>query len=179
MHSARGSRDHNAYTAIVKFPAYGAMCTDLIGMLGYLMIVLLTVGSQSLSLGQNCIRDFYDVEETILNGSLGPLLSSLSSAFYPTSEMHTEYLVIRYLYALNCSDGGSLNYSNTYALEYVWASSSVYLAVEPNALEDLTCGIVDVTQGSLSINLQCLCPSYPNDVTAILSRLTAYVSHNY
>ena len=143
-------------------------------MLGYLVIVLLAVGSRSL--GLNCIRDFYDAEEAILNGSLGPLLSSLSSAFYPTSETHTEYLMIRYFYALNCSDGGS-NHSFL-VTDYIWASSSVYLVVEPNALEDWTCGIVDVTQGSLSINLQCLCPSYPNDVTAIVRRLTAYVSHN-
>ena len=52
----------------------------------------------------------------------------------------------------------------------------MYLVVEPNALKDLTCGLVDVTQGSLTINLQCLCPSYPNDVMAIVRRLTAYVS---
>ena len=64
-------------------------------------------------------------------------------------------------------------------MDYIWARSSVYLVVEPNALEDLTCGVVDVSQGSLSINLQCLCPSHPDDdVTAILSRLTAYVSQH-
>ena len=139
-------------------------------MLGYLIIVLAVTSG---SLGQNCIRDFDDAEEAIVNGSLG-LLPSLSSAFYPTSERHTEYLVIRYSYALNCSDGGSPNYTN-HTMEYIWASSSVYLVVEPDALEDLTCGIVDVTQGSLSVNLQCFCSSNPNDITAVISRLTAYV----
>ena len=150
-----------------------ALRTDLCvyRMLEYLVIILLAVGSRSL--GLNCIRDFDDAEEAIVNGSLGPLLSSLSNAFYPTSEMHTEYLTIRYLYALNCTDGG-LNHS--LVTDYIWASSSVYLVVEPDALEDLTCGIVDVTWGSLPINLQCLCPTYPDDVTSILRRLTAYVS---
>ena len=144
-------------------------------MLGYLILVLLAVGSRSL--GLNCIRDFDDAEQAIVNGSLGPLLSSLSNAFYPTSETCTDYLTIRYLYALNCTDGGS-NHSFL-ETDYIWASSSVYLVVEPNALQDLTCGIVDLTQGSLSINLQCLCPTYPDDVTSILRRLTAYVSHSY
>ena len=88
-------------------------------------------------------------------------------------DKEAEYLAIRYFYALNCTDGG-LNHS--LETDYVWVSSSVYLVVEPNALKDLTCGIVDVTQGNLSINLQCLCPTYPDDVTSILRRLTAYVS---
>ena len=48
-------------------------------------------------------------------------------------------------------------------MDYIWVGSSVYLVVEPNALNDLTIGIVDVTQGS--IYLQCMCPSYPNDIT--------------
>jgi len=141
-------------------------------MLGYLIIVLVVLASRSL--GQNCIRDFYDAEEAILNGSLG-LISNFSDAFYPTSKEHTEYLVIRYFYGLNCSDGAS-NHNDTTITNYIWTSSSVYLVVEPNALEDFTCGLVDVSQGSLSINLQCLCPSHPNDVTPLLSRLTAYVS---
>ena len=141
-------------------------------MLGYL--ILLTVASRTL--GKNCIRDFYEAEEMIVNGSLGPLLSTLSDAFYPTSEKQAEHLLIQYLYSLNCSDAGSLNYTN-HTMEYVWAMSSVYLVVDPDTLNDLTCDVVDVTQGSLSINLECMCPSYPNDVTDILSRLTAYVSH--
>ena len=141
-------------------------------MLGYLVIILLA--SMSRSLGINCIRGFSDAEEAILNGSLGPqLLPNLSNAFYPTSEIPTDYLVIHYHCVLNCSDGG---HGTNDTMEYVWVSSSVYLVVEPNALKDLTCGIVDVTQGSLSINLQCLCPTYPDDVTSILRRLTAYVS---
>ena len=96
-------------------------------MLRYLVIALLA--STSRSLGLNCIRDFGDAEEAILNGSLGPqLLPNLSSAFYPTrSEVYTDYLTIRYLYGLNCSDGG---HSSNHTLEYMWVrpvSSSVYL----------------------------------------------------
>ena len=143
--------------------------------LGYLIVlVILAVTSQSL--GQDCIHDFDDAEEATVNGSLG-VLSSLSDAFYPTSERHTEYLVIRYLYESNCSDEGSSDSAN-HTVEYIWASSSVYLVVEPNALEDLTLGTVDVSQGSLSINLQCFCSSNPTDIIAIISRLTAYVSQH-
>jgi len=125
-----------------------------------------------------CIRDFYDAEEAILNGSLR-VLPDISDAFYPTSEHRTDYVTVRYQYALNCSDGGSSNFSHlsnsTY--NYIWASSSVYLVVEPNSLKHFTLGIVDVYQGSLYVNLQCLCP--PNELgtaRAILNRLTAYVS---
>ena len=142
-------------------------------MLQCLVIVLFVMASRSL--GKNCTRDFHDAEEAILNGSLGVLLN-ISTAFFPTTEKEAEYLVIRYFYALNCDGGSNHSHLETKQTDYIWASSSVYLVVKPNALEDLTCGIVDVTQGSLYINLQCLCPFYPNDVSAILSRLTAYVS---
>ena len=128
----------------------------------YLVIVLFTVASRSL--GRNCISDFSDAEEMILNGTLSGVLANISTAFFPTADKEAEYLVIRYFYALNCTNGG-LNYS--LETHYIWVSSSVYLVVEPNALKDLTCGIVDVTQGNLSINLQCLCPTYPDDVTSI------------
>ena len=142
-------------------------------MLGYLVIVIFAMASRSLA---GCISDFSNAEEAILNGTLvsGEVLSNISIAFFPTADKEAEYLVIRYFYALNCTDG-ELNHSLETA-DYIWARSSVYLVVEPNALEDLTCGLVDVTQGSLTINLQCLCPSYPNDATAIVRRLTAYVS---
>ena len=59
--------------------------------------------------------------------------------------------MIRYFYALNCTDG-ELNHSLETA-DYIWARSTVYLVVEPNALEDLTCGLVDVARRNLSINL--------------------------
>ena len=141
-------------------------------MIRYLIIVLVTVASRSL--GRNCSHDFYEAEKAILNGSLVEVLSNISTAFFPTKEKDAEYLVIHYFYALNC--GNDMNEVSNHSMDYIWASSSVYLVVKPNALEDLTCGIVDVTQGSLSINLQCLCPSHPNDVTTIISRLTAFVS---
>ena len=141
-------------------------------MLRYLVIVIFAMASQSLAM--ECISDFSDAEEVILNGTLGSeVLSNISIAFFPTAGKEADYLVIRYFYALNCTDG-ELNHS--LETDYIWASSSVYLVVEPNALEDLTCGLVDVARGNLSINLQCLCPSYPNDATAIVRRLTAYVS---
>ena len=125
-----------------------------------------------------CIRDFYDAEEAILNGSLR-VLPDISDAFYPTSVHRTDYVIVRYRYALNCSDGGRSNFSHlsNETFEYVWASSSVFLVVEPNSMKHFTFGIVDVYQGSLYINLQCLCP--PDELgaaRAILDRLTAYVS---
>ena len=169
---------HNAYNStITNYQDYACLILlvyTLNIMLGYLIIVLVVAPR---SLGQDCIHEFDDAEEAIINGSLG-VLSSLSSAFYPTSERHTEYLVIRYLYESNCSDETSSDYAND-TVEYIWASSSVYLVVEPNALEDLTLGVVDVSQGDLFINLQCFCSSNPTDIIAIISRLTAYVSqHN-
>ena len=139
-------------------------------MLRYLVIVIFITASRSLE----CISDFSDAEEAILNGTLGSeVLSNISIAFFPTSGKEADYLVVRYFYALN-NTKGELNHS--LETDYIWARSSVYLVVEPNALEDLTCGLVDVARGNLSINLQCLCPSYPNDATAIIRRLTAYVS---
>ena len=140
-------------------------------MLRYLVIVIFITASRSLE----CISDFSDAEEAILNGTLGSgeVLSNISIAFFPTSGKEAEYLVVRYFYALN-NTKGELNHS--LETDYIWARSSVYLVVEPNALEDLTCGLVDVPRRNLSINLQCLCPSYPNDATAIIRRLTAYVS---
>ena len=141
-------------------------------MLGYLVIVIFAMASRSLA---GCISDFSNAEEAILNGTLGSeVLSNISIAFFPTADKEADYLVIRYSYALNCTNG-ELNHSLETA-DYIWARSSVYLVVEPNALEDLTCGLVNVARGNLSINLQCLCPSYPNDATAIVRRLTAYVS---
>ena len=140
----------------------------------YLALGILLFAAVSRTIGQKCIRDFYEAEEKILNEP--QLLSNISNAFFPTTENKAEHLEIRYTYAINCSDGGELNHSQYQEMDYIWVSSSVYLVVEPNALNDLTIGIVDVTQGSLYINLQCMCPSYPNDVTDVLSRLTAYVS---
>ena len=145
-------------------------------MLPRYLVIVLYFAVTSRSLGLNCISDYSDAERMILNGTLSGVLANISTGFFPTADKEAEYLAIRYSYALNCTDGG-LNHS--LESDYVWASSSVYLVVEPNALKDFTCGIVDVTQGSLSINLQCLCPTYPNNVTSILRRLTAYVSHGY
>ena len=145
-------------------------------MLGYLTVVLLTVASQSL--GLNCIHDFNDVEEAIVNGSLG-VLSSLSSTFYPTIDRDTEFVTVRYSYAVNCSDEGrSPNSRINHTTEYVWAVSSVYLLVEPNALEDYTLGTVKTTKGNLFIDLQCFCSANEDDITFIISRLTAYVSYS-
>ena len=145
-------------------------------MLGYLTVLLLAVAPQSL--GLNCIHDFNDAEEAIINGSLG-VLSSLSSTFYPTIDRDTEFITIRYSYAVNCSDEGrSPNLRSNHTTEYVWAVSSVYLLVEPDALEDYTLGTVKTTKGNLSIDLQCFCSSNnEDDITAIISRLTAYVSY--
>ena len=143
-------------------------------MLGYLTVVLFAVITQSL--GLNCTRDFNEAEEAIINGSLG-VLSSLSSTFYPTIDKDAEFVVITYSYAVNCSDaGGSLNSRINLKTEYVWAVSSVYLLVEPNALEDYTLGVVRTTVGSISIDLGCFCSSNQDDIIAIISRLTAYVS---
>ena len=141
-------------------------------MLGYLIIVIFAVASRSLG-KFNCSNDFFDAKEAILNNLLHGVLENISSAFFPTNENEVEYLVIHYFYKLNCINSES-NHSNL-VMDYIWTSSSVYLVVEPNAFEDLTGGIVDVTQGNVSVDLQCFC-SYPNDVTAIFRRLTAYVS---
>ena len=140
----------------------------------YLVLITLLFAAISQTQGQNCIRNFNDAEETILNEP--QILSNISNAFFPTTENNAEYLAIRYVYSLDCIDGEESNSSQYQKMDYIWVRSSVYLVVEPNALNDLTLGIVDVNQGSLSINLQCMCPSYPNNVTDVLSRLTAYVS---
>ena len=146
---------------------------------GYLVHVTIFFTVVSQSPGQNCIRNFYDAEEKILNGSqFNGILFNISNAFFPagSAEKNAEYLAIQYMYALSCTDDEESNSSQYQEMDYIWVSSSVYLVVEPNAFNDLTLGIVDVAQGSLSINLQCMCPSYPSNVTDILSRLTAYVS---
>ena len=154
-------------------------------MLRYLIIVLFAVASRGLLqessrdfintkeaiVRKNCSHDFIDTKDAIVNGSLG-VISNISNAFFPTKERRTDYLVIRYFYALNCSNESN----DSQYMDYIWTSSSVYLVVEPNAFKDLTGGVVEVNRANLTINLQCLCPSYPDDVTTILNRLTAYVS---
>jgi len=143
------------------------------------LILVLFFSLAPWSLSQlTCIHDFYDAEEAILNGSLR-VLPDISDAFYPTSEHRTDYVTVHYEYSLNCSDGGSSNFSHlsNVTYNYIWASSSVFLVVEPNSVKHFTFGIVDVYQGSLYVNLQCLCPPHElGAARAILNRLTAYVS---
>ena len=59
-------------------------------------------------LRHNCIRNFYDAEETeILNGSeFNGVLFNISNAFFPagSAEKNAEYLAIQYMYALSCTD---------------------------------------------------------------------------
>ena len=76
-------------------------------MLRYLVIVIFAMASRSLG----CISDFSDAEEEILNGTLSDeVLSNISTAFFPTDDKEADYLVIRYFYALNCTEG-ELNHS--------------------------------------------------------------------
>ena len=137
-----------------------------------------TEGSRNEStMGSRChdIRNFSELNTHILSNK--ELLNNLTEAFFPAGEAPSTFVTITYRYSVtsndNVSNSSETDYIDLYDY-YIWSEKVLYLQFLccPKALQLLTLFAIQVSEGSVTVQLPRLCRETRSK---LLSRLTYQV----
>lgn len=157
-----------------------------------LMIILLTLhccgfciaefvrnGTHLCALG-NCIKvdnciDNYRELDLYVRGN-GNLREKLTSAFFVTGEIPSDFVKITYNFQisnsmLNGTSNSTKDNCSNHQSTYIWSDNFLYI-LGRGVLFWFTLSVVEVREGSVTIDLPCLCH---DDYSSLLSRLTYMV----
>ena len=128
-----------------------------------------------------CIQSYHELDLYVRGNS--NIMEKFTNAFFVTGEIPSEFVTITYNFQVSNSilndtsnsTGDSFNCSSLQN-KYIWSDSFLY-TLGPEVLFWFTLTVVEVREGSATIDLPCLC----RDVySSLLSRLTYMVwIHNY
>ena len=125
----------------------------------------------------SCIGNYHELELYVRQNTA--LKDKLMKAFYKTGQIPSEYVLITYNFEvsrpksktiLNSARKNNIKCSSQQS-KYIWSDNFLYI-LGPQVLFWFTLTVVEVREGSVTIDLPCLCRDVYNDY---LSRLTYMV----
>jgi len=122
-----------------------------------------------------CIGNFYELDSYVRQNTA--LKDELMKAFFKTSQIPSDYVILTYNFKVSKNIPNSTRKSeiNCFSQQrkYIWSDNFLYV-LGPQVLFWFTLTVVEVREGSATIDLPCLCHDVYNEY---LSRLT-YMVYN-